>query len=167
MNDLARTFPQAARPQAKRAPNRPFPRLPLFAAIGLILFTIAAVIFGRVTEIGTLRVTAGYPQAIRDLRFTELANGDLMVSDGRTGETIAVSPPNTDGFVRGAVRGLTQERRTRRAALDAAYRLILWDTGRLTLSDTATGQRVPLDAFGPDNAAAFRRFFDEGSGPWQ
>lgn len=141
-----------------------FPRLPLYGAILLVAFSILAVAFGRVTEIGTLRLPGGTPVAVRDLAFSEVANGDLLVSDARTGETILLIAPNTEGFVRGALRGLTQERRVRRADLAAPYRLILWDGGHLTLSDTATGQRVPLDAFGPTNSAAFMRFLNKESG---
>lgn len=141
-----------------------FPRLPLYGAIALVLFSIVAITFGRMTEIGTLRVPGGSPVAVRDLRFSEVANGDLLVSDARSGEQIVLIAPNTDGFVRGALRGLNQERKVRRADLSAPFRLILWDSGRLTLSDTATGQRFPLDAFGPSNSAAFMRFLNKESG---
>jgi len=141
-----------------------FPRLPLYSAIVLVLFSIGAVTFGRVTEIGTLRVAHTSPIAVRDLRFTELAGSELLVSDAASGDTIAVLRADEDGFVRGTLRGLSQERKVRRVNLDAPYRLILWETGRLTISDTETGERFPLDAFGKTNSAAFQRFLDKESG---
>jgi hypothetical protein len=45
------------------------------------------------------------------------------------------------------------------ADMNAPYRLILWEDGRLSLSDTATGQRYYLNAFGIDNARAFAALF--------
>jgi putative photosynthetic complex assembly protein len=58
------------------------------------------------------------------------------------------------------MRGLNRARMQRNLPLDTPWRLIRWDNGRMTLSDTATGQRVELDAFGKTNAAAFARFLN-------
>jgi hypothetical protein len=33
--------------------------------------------------------------------------------------------------------------------------MIRWENGSVSLSDTATGERIYLNAFGPDNAAAY------------
>ena len=142
-------------------PGGSMPRLPLFAAIGLIGFAIAATMFGRATEIGTLRVPTTAPQAIRDLTFVTDSDEVLTVRDARSGDVVAVYQPEEGGFVRGSQRGIGRDRKLLGIAADEPYRLILWDDGRLTISDTKTGQRFPLDAFGPTNSAAFARLLDD------
>ena len=64
----------------------------------------------------------------------------------------ATVEPGRDGLIRGALRVLGTSRRTANLPPDAAYQLIRWDSGRVTLSDEATGAEVPLDAFGPHGA---------------
>lgn len=145
---------------AAAASANAFPRLPLYSAIALITFSIAAAAFGRITDIGTVRVTRANPVAIRDIAFQERANDVLIVADATSRETLATIPSDQDGFIRGVLRGLVRGRMLRQADGNAPYRLILWDDRRLTLSDTATGQRIDLLAFGPTNARAFVRFLD-------
>jgi putative photosynthetic complex assembly protein len=144
--------------------NPAFPRFPLFGAILLVGFCIAATYIGKTYEIATVRNPVAVPNAVRDLRFTQLADGDLLLSDARTEETIVLFQPDEGGFVRGSLRAFLQERKVHRAPLDAPFRLILWDNGRLTLSDTVTGQRFPLDAFGSTNSSAFLRLLNKESG---
>jgi putative photosynthetic complex assembly protein len=94
--------------------------------------------------------------ATRDLRFDDRADGAVTVRDS-TGTVIAVLPPGGDGFIRGALRGLSRERRQVEAERDTPFRLTDWTDGRLTLEDRATGRSVDLRAFGATNAAAFAR----------
>lgn len=151
----------APSPRLKAPPA--FPRLPLFSAIAFVMFSIAAVTFGLKTEIGTLRNPTKAPESIRDLSFAELDGDRIAVRDARSGVQLALIGPNEDGFIRGFLRGFGRERKMREVAPDHAYRLILWDDGSLTLSDTATGQRVLLNAFGPTNAGALARFLEKRS----
>jgi putative photosynthetic complex assembly protein len=62
------------------------------------------------------------------------------------------------GFLRGALRGLTRERRLR--GVPAGEPMVLSGSadGRLSLADPATGQRLALESFGPSNAAVFARW---------
>jgi putative photosynthetic complex assembly protein len=143
--------------------TRRFPRLPLFAAFVLIGFAFIATLFGQATEIGTVRVEQGQPREIRDIVILEDKDGVIAVSDHRLGTAIASFAPGEGGFVRGALRGLSRERMIHAIPPETAYRLILWDTDRLTLSDVGTGIRIDLLAFGPTNAGAFARFLDTGS----
>ena len=110
---------------------------------------------------GTLRVPTTAPQAIRDLTFVTDPDEVLTVRDARSGDIVAVYQPEEGGFVRGSQRGIGRDRKLLGIAADEPYRLILWDDGRLTISDTKTGQRFPLDAFGPTNSAAFARLLDD------
>jgi putative photosynthetic complex assembly protein len=150
----------AAGTTRRPAPRHRFPRLPLFTAFGLVLFSIAAVAFGRSTGIGTVFTPVTYPMAVRDVRFLVADDEVITVVDAATGETIEVIPSDKDGFIHGSLRGIRRDRKLRGIAYDEPYRLIRWDDGRLTLSDTSTGMRVQLDPFGPTNAGAYARFLE-------
>jgi putative photosynthetic complex assembly protein len=57
--------------------------------------------------------------------------------------------------VRGSLRALSRMRLMAETPEGLPYRLIRWENGSVSLSDTATGERIYLNAFGPDNAAAY------------
>ena len=132
-----------------------FPRLPLFTAVALIGFVLALTLFGRLTDIGTVRVPLGEPVAVRDITILSSTNHAAIV-DTRSRQTIA--EVNHEGFVFGVIRGLERTRMTRSISADQPYRLIKWQNGWISLSDTVTGERIYLNAFGPDNAADFEQF---------
>jgi len=152
-----------AQPAPEPRPER-FPRVPLFGAFGFVIFAFVAVLFGQMTEIGTVRVDAGKAVAVRDIVMQKDAGADLVtVTDFATGERLAAYAPNEGGFVRGAFRGLSRIRDVARIPEAQPYRLIRWSSGAVSLSDTGTGERLYLDAFGRDNVAAFAQFL-EGQG---
>ncbi len=137
-------------------------RFPLYAAMVLIAFAFAAIIFGQRTEIGTIRYEQGQPRDIRDIIMLMDKDGVLTISDAQTKDVIASFAQGEGGFVRGSLQGLGRERKLHQINADVPYRLIQWDNGRLTLSDTGTGLRVDLLAFGPTNAGAFAKFLNRG-----
>jgi putative photosynthetic complex assembly protein len=145
-------------PRGKGHDHR-FPRSVLIGAGLLVTFAIAAAAFGKITDIGTVRDNPGAPVQIRDIQFDQQPGGRVTVLDARLGEVIAEFGSGEGGFVTGSLRGLNHERNKHRADMNAPYRLILWEDGRLSLSDTATGQRYYLNAFGIDNARAFAALF--------
>lgn len=159
MSSVPSSLPQSAARRAA-APVR-FPKLPLFTAFALIGFSIAATLFGRVTDIGTLRTTVTTPAAIRDVRFIGGSDEVMEVRDAASGELVETIPTGQDGFIRGALRGIGRDRKLRGLPADEPYRIIRWDDGRLTLSDLVTGLRVELDPFGPTNSGAFARLLAE------
>lgn len=138
----------------RRGTNR-FPRWILLSTATLLIFATAAVMFGQETGIGVVREEASRPVAIRDITITRAAGDRVMVTDATTGLVIADYPVDEGGFVRGSLRAFERMRDVAAAPKDAPYRLIRWESGRVSLSDTATGERIYLDAFGRDNAAAF------------
>jgi len=141
-----------------------FPTMPLYGAFAFIFFTFAAVLFGQITGIGTLRVETGEPIAVRDIVLQTTASGELVtVTDYASGEELAAYAENEGGFVRGAFRGLSRIRMVAEVPDTQPYRLIRWSSGAVSLSDTGTGERLYLDAFGRDNVAAFAQFL-EGQG---
>ncbi|MAW88455.1 MAG: phosphonoacetaldehyde hydrolase [Phyllobacteriaceae bacterium] len=133
----------------------PFPRRVLIGAMALLAFSAAAIVFGQVTGIGTVRQNPGAPVAMRDIVLARMPDGGVSVTDAVTGAGIARYGQNEGGFVNGSLRGFERMRAVAKTPLETPYRLIKWQAGMVSLSDTATGERIYLDPFGKDNAAAF------------
>jgi len=98
------------------------------------------------------------PVAVAELSFTDRADGSVAVSDSGDGRPIATLLPGQDGFVRSVLRGLAHDRIRHHIGASAPFRLSEIDHGQLFLVDTATNRVIDLQAFGPDNRDAFRRF---------
>lgn len=147
----------------RRATNR-FPRWILLSTAMLLVFATASVMFGQETGIGVVRQEASRPMAIRDITITRAPGDFVVVTDVATGTLIAAYPPDEGGFVRGSLRAFDRMREVAAVPKDSAYRLIRWESGRVSLSDTATGERIYLDAFGRDNAAAFAALLSQQEG---
>ena len=149
MNTLPAPSVQAAR--AALFP-RWFPR-----AIGALLVVLLA-------GLALLRL-GGFEPAIepgavlreRTLRFADESDGAVRVIDHTSGRALALLR-GEQGFLRGVLRGLARDRRQHGIGADQPYVLSLRDDGRLLITDPATGQRIDLASFGPDNAAVFVRW---------
>jgi len=104
------------------------------------------------------------PAVARDLTFADRGDGAVVVRDIATGETVKVLIDGVpgNGFVRGVMRGMARERRTRGVGMAAPFNLTLWKNGSLSLTDKATGRSIELGSFGPDNRAAFAVFLPGG-----
>ena len=131
-----------------------FPPLPLFAAITIVGLSLLLALIGKTTDIGTVRAQFGEPIAMRDVLFNQ-GTDRLAAIDLRSGQVIA--DMKNEGFVFGVIRGLERVRMTRDVPEGQPYRIIKWENGWVSLSDTGTGERIYINAFGPDNAAAFER----------
>ena len=94
------------------------------------------------------------------LRFADMPDGAVKVSNAATGAVIASLKGENDGggFVRGVMRGMARDRAMRGVGQAPPFTLTLWQDGSLSLLDPATGRSVELGSFGPDNRAAFLRF---------
>jgi putative photosynthetic complex assembly protein len=134
------------------------PRPVLLGAGILILLTILLAWSARLTGAGRTVLPAPDSGAItREIAFQTAADGDLKVFDVGSQQVIAAYREGEGGFVRGSLRALRYERERRGLAFDGApYRLVEWRNGRLTLDDPETGYHIELNAFGPNNVAAYR-----------
>lgn len=137
------------------------PRIALIGAGVMIVLAFAAAIVARVTDVGSYRMA---DSPIVDSRLINIVNArdfTATVTDATDGSLIKVAKANAEeGFVWGAVNGLSYGRKLAKAQLDAPYELARRADGRLTLTDPTTGQKVFLDSFGPGNAVAFARLLD-------
>ena len=151
-----------ATPPAKLAPDN-FPKWILYFAGGLIAFSLISVALVRLTGNGPDQIAAA-AVAERMLRFDDMANGGVLVTDGVTGVRVA-ELQGEQGFVRGALRALTRERTARDIGSKQPFKLTARIDGRLTLDDPSTGRRIDLESFGPTNSGVFFRFLEPVAKP--
>ncbi|MEJ8848844.1 photosynthetic complex assembly protein PuhC [Variovorax rhizosphaerae] len=128
----------------------------MLAALGaVVVSTVIGVSFVRLTGIGVVHVPDAAPVSVREFRFEDQSNGGILVRDARTGNVVHTVAPETNGFLRGTMRGLARERHRRGIGPETPFRMIGRADGKLTLEDPTTGRRVDLGSFGPTNAAVF------------
>ena len=146
-----------------RSPADTLPRGTLLIAGALVFFALTATSVVRFT--GT--PAAASPAALRaegkiaavasrDLRFLDRADGAVVIEDVRTGRPASIIPAGEKtGFIRGVMRGLARERRSRGIGNAPPFNLTLWRDGELSLTDSVTGRSIELTAFGTTNRASF------------
>jgi putative photosynthetic complex assembly protein len=137
--------------------------LPRGALLGAAALVGLSLIGATISRLYGVSATPAPPAAVvemRELRFDDRADGAVVVTDARTGE-VQVMAPGTNGFMRGVLRGLAQERLRQHEGGSTPFRLTHWSDGRLSLTDPVTGRNVYLEAFGPTNAGAFAALLDK------
>jgi putative photosynthetic complex assembly protein len=140
------------------------PRPALIAIAGVVALSIAAAAVGRLTGATETTITAA-PVVSRDLLFQDRPNGAIAVFDAKDPSSpIAIVPPETNGFLRGTMRGLAQQRVRQDADLEVPFRLTEWADSRLTLEDLATHRMLDLEAFGATNENAFLKLITAKAG---
>lgn len=140
--------------------DRSLPRGALAAAAGLIVLAIAGAAYGRLGGHTTAAPSAAAVET-RELRFTDRADGAVVITE-EDGDLVTVVAPGTNGFLRGVLRGLAQERLRRDEGDETPFQLTRWSDGRLSLTDPVTDRHVYLEAFGPSNVAPFAALLDAG-----
>jgi len=150
------------RPSLSAKPLAPdsFPRWVLFCAGGVMAFSLISVGLVRITGNGPDQKPAPGTME-RALRFEDRPDGSIAVIDGRTGELVR-SFQGEQGFLRGTLRALARERKSRGIGSEQPFQLIARTDGGLTLFDPVTQQRVDLESFGPTNAGAFAPLLTAG-----
>jgi len=69
--------------------------------------------------------------------------------------------PGIGGFIRATMRGMARERHREGIGEETPFTLTRWTDGTVSLQDSTTGRTINLDAFGPTNAEAFARLFND------
>ena len=133
------------------------PRLPRMALGAMVLLVLLTVAWVRLTGIGAVQVPDAAAASVRELLFEDRPDGSIVVLDARDRHLVDTVAPESNGFLRGTMRGLARERRRQGIGPELPFQLVGRADGRLTLIDPGTGRRVDLESFGPTNAAAFVR----------
>jgi putative photosynthetic complex assembly protein len=140
-------------------------KAPLIAAAVLIVACLGAVGMARAgwaPRFDPPSAEAEAPAVERLITFEDLADGSVVVRSLDGGRDVVIAP-DSGGFLRGVARTLTRDRKMRGLGREAPFRMAEARDGTLTLTDTATGRTLKLDAFGPDNRQAFRNLLHEGA----
>lgn len=137
--------------------------LPLLA-IGVTLVVTLALVFSNPTRDVTVSAEKDRLQALatRDIRFEDQVDGSIRVMDAKLREQIGLVAPESNGFLRGAVRGLVRERKLQGLGIEVPFTLAILADGRLVLHDGATGHEIDLASFGSTNAAVFSKLLVPG-----
>lgn len=148
--------PAIDRPGAPpKAPSHRTLVLILGAALAVVMLVASVRLTGVGADTGAVPKTP--PIAYRDLHFADRPDGSIRISDAADGRIIDTVAPGTNGFLRGTMRSLARERRQGGIGEIQAFRVAAYAGGMLSLEDPATGRRIELGSFGPDNAAVFAR----------
>lgn len=144
--------------------GRPFPVGALIGAAALLGFSLLAVTAVRLSGIGKIDSTP--PPALEsvDIRFEDRVDGALVVYIDDEDQLVEVLPPGNQGFIRGVLRALGRERRSRGVEGPAPYRLSRRVDGSVTLEDLSTGRLINLRSFGPTNEESFARLLPSSGG---
>lgn len=135
--------------------NSLLPRGALLGAAALVGFALIAVLVSQESGVGASSMPESAVVASRDLRFADRADGAVEVYSDSDDTLVQVLPPGTNGFLRGALRGLARYRKPYGIGAGMPFRLTRYADGRLSLDDPVTGEHIDLEAFGPANAGIF------------
>jgi len=152
-----------ARPGGNHPLNVPKPALVMAAAMIVVVFSLA--ISARLFGFGAFKETAVAVLAERQLTFTDVKDGGIIVEDATTHAIAAQLPPASNGFLRGALRALTRERNLAGIGREQPFRLVRYVDGRLVLHDPATTQSVTITSFGETQIESFDRLLIVGPSP--
>lgn len=123
------------------------------ATLTLLSIAVAINFAGTETVDFSVKRTA---VANRALVFRDAPGGAIAVYDEGAAEPFIVLPREGNTFMASALRLLGQSRQQRtQAGPEAPFILTLWNDGKMSFSDPATGETLELAAFGPTNAKTF------------
>jgi putative photosynthetic complex assembly protein len=155
------TIPLQALSVAEDSPAEPrvFSTRAVFTGV---MIALAAVVATVVLQEPGVSIDSPHAPIVaqRLLRFEDTSSAAIVVFE--QGMSVPVTQWQGErGFERGVLRTLNRERRIRGLPLNAPFLLVAYNNGRLSLSDPATGTRLDLESFGPDNAKVFQQLLVE------
>ncbi len=91
------------------------------------------------------------------LYFRSSDNGQVVVEDAKNQTTLVLMPNGDNEFMRSVMRGFVIQRKASGFDNTVPFELTSWESGFLSLNDPVTGRLIELNAFGQDNASAFKK----------
>ncbi len=136
--------------------------LALGVLAGALLVCVVAVAAIRIGGFAPRGVESGTATVVASARlgFADVGAGVVRIFDWDAGEDLRTLAPGEGSFVRGVLRSLVRERRSRGLITGDPFTITRFEDGSLVLADPLTGQRIELQAFGPTNAGVFAALLD-------
>lgn len=129
----------------------------LLAAGALMLIAVIGVATVRFTGVGAVQVPDAQAVTVKEFLFEDRNDGSIAILDARSRLQVASVAPESNGFLRGTMRGLARERKRQGVGPEVAFQIVGRADGRLTLIDPGTSRRVDLESFGPTNSEVFAK----------
>jgi putative photosynthetic complex assembly protein len=126
----------------------------------IVVLTVILAAYTQFTGGGARYAPEGQPIAMAELLFEDGARGLVTVDNAVTGARLIEYGENEGVFVRAVMRTVARQRRMRGLGRETPVRLAHYPDGQLWLIDPASGVDVYLNAFGPDNLAAFAEILE-------
>lgn len=133
---------------------------PLSAAAALVLATVISVSLVQLMDARNGDGQVEPAVASIDLHFVDQDDGSINVYRASDDALIDTVAPETNGFLRGALRSLVRARRAQEIGSSVPFTVQQTASGRFILYDESTDSLIDLRAFGPTNVEAFARFLE-------
>ena len=137
---------------------------PLLAVAAVLIGTVGYVFLKPDRGVDLPTTIAGSKVAVvatRDIRFEDQIDGGIDVLDAATNTVIERVAPETNGFMRGAVRSLVRERKRSNINADKPFSIVALADARLVLRDNVTDHEIDLASFGSTNAQVFSKLLSQ------
>ena len=134
-----------------KAPRKDY----LGLGLGVAMLGLMAMVMLNAGERQQLRHQPTQPLFVRDVLFSDRMDGGISIRDAATGHLIGEIAPGEGGFVRGALRGFTRDKRLERPGAESPLRLAALQGGAIILEDPSNGRWTDLRAFGATNVQSF------------
>lgn len=123
----------------------------------VVVFTVIGVALLRASGFDPRQENTSPVVASSQLRFVDADAGEVLVYEHPGERLLARLPPAEESFVRGVLRSMARERRSRDISPEAPFLLSKHADGSLILTDPAVGREINLVAFGPTNVGSFEK----------
>jgi putative photosynthetic complex assembly protein len=125
----------------------------IFAGLVVVVLLIGSV------RLGGYQPPSSIPDNVvlntRLLHVEDTPQGGVIVNDAQTGQNIITYQLGEGSFFRATLRTLVHDRLHKGLGIDGNFRLETHTGDQLYLIDEVTGKALPMNAFGPANAAVF------------
>lgn len=149
------------------------PTVPKGALIGAAVLLLFVMLLTGATRLGFLprsavpeesRAAANVKvETSRSLRFTDMPDGSVAVTDAKTGELVSSIAFGQGGFVRATMRRLAKARAAAGIGAEPPFTLVRWSNGAISLTDPETGRSAEIHGFGADHSRAFAEMLGDPS----
>jgi putative photosynthetic complex assembly protein len=129
------------------------------------LLLIAGLLVTVFTGVATYRWSGMRPEGnpfstiveTRALHFVDKPDGSIEIFDQGATKPFDIAAPQTNGFLRGTLRGLARARKLNHAGAEPPFELVRFADGRLSLRDPVDGREIAMEPFGQSNSDVFKR----------